>query len=67
MDSLKAVGLDEVTAWTETRNLYCLAPPPRPAEIRHLADGPLNHTQDRPRQLAGENLGNFVIAYHVVL
>lgn len=28
MDSLKEVGLDEETAWTETRNLFCLAPPP---------------------------------------
>ena len=27
MDSLKAVGLDEETAWTEARNLFCLAPP----------------------------------------
>lgn len=29
MDNLKAVGLDEETAWTEARNLYCLAPPPK--------------------------------------
>jgi hypothetical protein len=29
MDDLKEVGLDEETAWTETRNLYCLAPPPK--------------------------------------
>lgn len=29
MDSLKAIGLDEETAWTEARNLYCLAPPPK--------------------------------------
>jgi hypothetical protein len=28
MDALKAVGLDEQTAWTEARNLFCLAPPP---------------------------------------
>ena len=35
--------------------------PSTPAEIRPLADGPLSHDQDRPRQLAGENPGNFVI------
>jgi hypothetical protein len=29
MDNLKALGLDEATAWTEARNLFCLAPPPR--------------------------------------
>ena len=29
MDDLKMIGLDEETAWTETRNLYCLAPPPK--------------------------------------
>lgn len=29
MDALKEVGLDEETAWTETRNLFCLAPPPK--------------------------------------
>lgn len=29
MDDLKAVGLDEETAWTESRNLFCLAPPPK--------------------------------------
>lgn len=29
MDDLKLVGLDEETAWTETRNLYCLAAPPK--------------------------------------
>ena len=29
MDDLKAIGLDEETAWTEARNLYCLAPPPK--------------------------------------
>lgn len=28
MDDLKEIGLDEATAWTEARNLYCLAPPP---------------------------------------
>ncbi|WP_439683416.1 hypothetical protein MNJPNG_14955 [Cupriavidus oxalaticus] len=28
MDSLKMIGLDEDTAWTEARTLYCLAPPP---------------------------------------
>lgn len=29
MEALMAVGLDEETAWTETRNLFCLAPPPK--------------------------------------
>ena len=29
MDDLKAVGLDEETAWTEARNLFCLARPPK--------------------------------------
>ena len=29
MDDLLTIGLDEETAWTETRNLYCLAPPPK--------------------------------------
>ena len=29
MDDLKAIGLDEELAWTEARNLYCLAPPPK--------------------------------------
>ena len=32
MDSLKMIGLDEETAWTEARNLFCLAPPPKPGE-----------------------------------
>ncbi len=29
MDSLKLIGLDEEAAWTEARNLFCLAPPPK--------------------------------------
>lgn len=29
MEQLKTIGLDEETAWTETRNLFCLAPPPK--------------------------------------
>lgn len=28
MDELKVIGLDEDTAWTETRGLYCFASPP---------------------------------------
>lgn len=28
MDALKAVGVDEETAWTEARSLFCLTPPP---------------------------------------
>ena len=35
--------------------------PGTPAEVRPLADGPVNHTEDRPRPLAGENPGNFTI------
>lgn len=29
MDSLKAIGLDEETAWVEARNLFCLTRPPK--------------------------------------
>lgn len=29
MDSLKAIGLDEETAWVEARNLFCLTAPPK--------------------------------------
>lgn len=29
MEDLMAIGVDEATAWTECRNLYCLAPPPK--------------------------------------
>lgn len=34
MDDLKKIGLDEETAWVEARNLYCLAPPPKPEQLR---------------------------------
>jgi len=29
MEVLMAMGMDEDTAWTETRNLFCLKAPPR--------------------------------------
>lgn len=29
MDDLKMIGLDERTAWTEVKTLYCIAPPPQ--------------------------------------
>lgn len=29
MDDLKLIGIDEDTAWSEARSLYCLTPPPR--------------------------------------
>lgn len=34
MDSLKKVGLDEQTAWTEARNLFCLTSPPKSARLQ---------------------------------
>lgn len=29
MDSLMLIGLDEKTAWSEAKTLFCIAPPPR--------------------------------------
>lgn len=34
MDQLKTIGLDEETAWTEARNLFCLAPPPKSGQLQ---------------------------------
>ncbi len=34
MDNLLMIGLDEETAWTEARNLFCLAPPPKSGQLQ---------------------------------
>ncbi|WP_211234093.1 hypothetical protein, partial [Chitinilyticum litopenaei] len=38
MDALMLVGMDEESAWTETRTLFCLTDPPKYGEPEEEAD-----------------------------